>query len=117
MKYALMFADKVENLEALRRCRKQSVRLLGQSGEVVRRARRLSIVTTYGLQGRALDDGSHQNDKAIVTDGPFIETKEIINGFAVSRYRISMRRCHGQDVAWWGDGRIGRVRPSTNKLS
>ena len=121
MKYALMFADKVENLEAFAKV-PQAERSAAMD-KVVKwfdeHSKAGRIVTTYGLEGPNTSTTVRiKNGKAIVTDGPFIETKEIINGFAVIEVE-DLDEALAMAKTWpgGGDGRIVEVRPVNEQLS
>ena len=115
MKYVLMFADSVENLEGFAKVpaatRTAAFAQVAKWFEEHTKAGR--IVSTHGLQ----DPSSYttvriKNGKAIVTDGPFIETKEIVNGFAVVEVK-DLDEALAMAKTWpgGGDGRIVEVRP------
>ena len=120
MKYALMFADSVENLEAFAKVpeatRKaalgQVVKWFEEQGKAGR------IVSTYGLQGQSSATTVRiKNGKAIVTDGPFIETKEVLNGIAIVEV-ADLDEALAMAKTWpgGGDGRMVEVRPVVEHL-
>jgi hypothetical protein len=115
MKYVLMFADSVENLEAFAKmpdatrvaALAQVTKWFEEHGKAGR------IVATEGLLGPSSSTTVRiKNGKAIVTDGPFIETKEIVNGFAIIEVK-DLDEALAMAKTWpgGGDGRIVEVRP------
>src|SRR5438445_785450 len=105
MKYVLMFAGSVDEQEAWEKM-PESTRAAGyervnQWFEEHSRAGR--ITGGAELQGPSSATTVRiKNGKAVVTDGPFIEAKEIIGGFAVVEVKEPGRGARdGQDLARW----------------
>jgi len=115
MKYVLMFADSVENLEGFAKAPAgwRSAALADVAKWFEEHSKAGRIVTTYGLQDPSTSTTVRiKNGKALVTDGPFIETKEIVNGFAVVEVK-DLDEALSMAKTWpgGGDGRIVEVRP------
>ena len=115
MKYVLMFADSVENLEGFAKA--PAGRRTAAFAEVAKwfdeHTKAGRIVTTHGLKNpSSYTTVRIKNGKATVTDGPFIETKEIVNGFAVVEVK-DLDEALAMAKTWpgGGDGRIVEVRP------
>ena len=120
MKYALMFADSVENLEAFAKVPEATRRAaLGQVAKWFEEHGKAGrIVSTYGLQGQSSATTVRiKNGKAIVTDGPFIETKEVLNGIAIVEV-ADLDEALAMAKTWpgGGDGRMVEVRPVVEHL-
>jgi len=115
MKYVLMFADSTENLKGFAKApaatRAAAFAEVAKWFEEHTKAGR--ILTTHGLQDPSTYTTVRiKNGKAIVTDGPFIETKEIVNGFAVVEVK-DLDEALAMAKTWpgGGDGRIVEVQP------
>jgi hypothetical protein len=120
MKYVLMFADSVENLEGFAKApagtRTAAFAEVAKWFDEHTKAGR--IVSTHGLQAPTTYTTVRlKNGKAIVTDGPFIETKEIVNGFAVVEVK-DLDEALAMAKTWpgGGDGRIVEVRPVNENM-
>jgi hypothetical protein len=112
MKYVLMFAGSVEDQEAWEKLPKDQLATAyehvnkwfdehGKAGRIVGGAelKGPSSSTTVRIK----------NGKAIVTDGPFIEAKEIIGGFAIVDVK-DLDEALAMAKTWPGGG-IVEVRP------
>lgn len=115
MKYVLMFADTVENQESWDRMpedtRAAAYGKVMQWFEEHGKAGRL--VGGEELKGPSSSTTVRiKNGKAIVTDGPFIEAKEVVGGFAVVEVK-DLDEALAMAKSWpgGGDGRIVEVRP------
>jgi hypothetical protein len=86
MKYVLLFGGTMEGAEQLPSpAREEAMADYRKSSEWFEKYTRSGkIVGGEELQGPSTATTvSHRNGKAIVTDGPFIESKEVIGGFAL----------------------------------
>ena len=86
MKYVLLFGGTMEGVEQLEAAeREQAVAGYEQSGQLFEKYYKTGkIVSGEELRGPSTATTvSKKNGKVIVTDGPFIESKEVIGGFAV----------------------------------
>lgn len=86
MKYVLLFGGTMEGVEQLESAaREEAVAGYEQSGQWFEKYYKAGkIVSGEELRGPSTATTvSKKNGKVIVTDGPFIESKEIIGGFAV----------------------------------
>jgi hypothetical protein len=115
MKYVLMFADTVENQESWDRMPEdaraaaygQVMKWFEEHGKAGR------LVGGEELKGPSSSTTVRiKNGKAIVTDGPFIEAKEVVGGFAVVEVK-DLDEALAMAKSWpgGGDGRIVEVRP------
>jgi hypothetical protein len=112
MKYVLMFAGSVQEQEAWEKM-PEAVRVtayarVNQWFEEHSRAGR--ITGGAELQGPSSSTTVRiKNGKAVVTDGPFIEAKEVIGGFAIVEVK-DLDEALGMAKTWPGGG-IVEVRP------
>ena len=86
MKYVLLFGGTMEGVEQLESTeREQAVAGYEQSGRWFEKYYKTGkIVSGEELRGPSTATTvTKKNGKVIVTDGPFIESKEVIGGFAV----------------------------------
>lgn len=115
MKYVLMFADTVEAQDQWEKMPKQQVaaayehvnKWFEEHGKAGR------LVGGEELQGpRSSTTVRFRNGKPVVTDGPFIEAKEIIGGFAIVEVK-DLDEALAMAKTWpgGGEGRIVEVRP------
>ena len=115
MKYVLMFADSVENLEGFAKApagtRTAAFAEVAKWFEEHTKAGR--ILTTHGLQDPSTYTTVRiKNGKAIVTDGPFVEAKEVIGGFAIVEVK-DLDEALAMAKTWpgGGAGRIVEIQP------
>ena len=112
MKYVLMFAGSVEDQAAWENV-PEAARAAAYEGvnkwfEEHSRAGR--ITGGAELQGPSSSTTVRiKNGKAVVTDGPFIEAKEVIGGFAIVEVK-DLDEALGMAKTWPGGG-IVEVRP------
>jgi hypothetical protein len=112
MKYVLMFAGSVEDQEAWEKLPKDR---LAAAYEHVNKwfdehSKAGRIVGGAELKGPSSSTTVRiKNGKAIVTDGPFIEAKEIIGGFAIVDVK-DLDEALAMAKTWPGGG-IVEVRP------
>src|SRR5882762_6029538 len=120
MKYALMFADKAEDVDSFKALPKtqqatameQVTKWFEDHGKAGR------IASTYGLQGPSSSTTVRfKNGKPLVTDGPFIEAKEIVGGFAIVEVK-DLDEALAMAKTWHGGGpdRMVEVRPVVEHL-
>jgi hypothetical protein len=86
MKYVLLFGGTMEGAEQLPGAeRERAMADYEKSGQWFERYSKAGkVVGGEELQGPSTATTvTHANGKAIVTDGPFIESKEVIGGFAL----------------------------------
>jgi hypothetical protein len=86
MKYVLMFVGSSEDQDAWERLSKEQLAVAyeGANKWFEEQSRSGRLVGGEELQGpRSSTTVRIKNGKAIVTDGPYIEAKEIIGGFAI----------------------------------
>ena len=86
MKYVLLFGGTMEGVDQLEAAeREEAVAGYEQSGQWFEKYYKTGkIVSGEELRGPSTATTvSKKNGKVIVTDGPFIESKEVIGGFAV----------------------------------
>jgi hypothetical protein len=86
MKYALMFVGSTDDQDSFDRLppEKRAVAYEGANKWFEEQSRSGRLVGGEELQGpRSSTTVRIKNGKAIVTDGPYIEAKEIIGGFAI----------------------------------
>ena len=86
MKYVLLFGGTMEGAEQLPSpAREEAMAAYRKSSEWFEKYTRSGkVVGGEELQGPSTATTvSHRNGKVIVTDGPFIESKEVIGGFAL----------------------------------
>ena len=115
MKYVLMFADSVEDQQRWESMPKEQVAAAyehvnrwfeehGKSGRLVGGEELLGPRSSTTVR--------FKNGKTIVTDGPFIEAKEVIGGFAVVEVK-DLDEALAMAKTWpgGGEGRIVEVRP------
>ncbi|HEV2028665.1 MAG TPA: YciI family protein [Candidatus Dormibacteraeota bacterium] len=115
MKYVLMFVDSVESKEAWLQMPKDQLAAAYEpankwfeeaekTGRLAGGADLMSESTTTTVR--------FKNGKATVTDGPFIEAKEIIGGFAIVEVR-DLDEAIAMAKAWQGgsENRAVEVRP------
>src|SRR3989442_15572419 len=103
MRYVLMFVGSSEDQDAFEKLPKEQLAAAyeraGRWFEEHSKAGR--IVGGAELQGpNTATTVRLKNGKAMVTDGPYIEAKEIVGGFAIVEVKISTRRS-----PWPRDGR------------
>ena len=115
MKYVLMFADTVENQDAFAKmpdatrgaAYEQVMKWFEEHGKAGR------LVGGEELRGPSSSTTVRiKNGKATVADGPFIEAKEVIGGFAIVEVK-GLDEALAMAKSWpgGGDGRIVEVRP------
>jgi hypothetical protein len=115
MKYVLMFADSVENQTVWENLPKEQLAAAyehvnkwfedhSKTGQIVGGEELLGPSKTTTVR--------FKNGKAVVTDGPFIEAKEVIGGFAIVEVK-DLDEALAMAKTWpgGGDGRIVEVRP------
>src|ERR1700682_4511079 len=115
MKYVLMFADHVEDQEIWAKMSKDQ---MAAAYEPVNKwfedhSKTGRIVGGEELLGPSSSTTVHfKNGKAIVTDGPFIEAKEVVGGFAIVGVK-DLDEALAMAKTWPGGGerRIVEVRP------
>lgn len=115
MKYVLMFADSVEDQKSWERMTPDQ---MTKAYEHINKwfeehTKTGKIVGGEELRGPASSTTVRfKNGKAIVTDGPFIEAKEIVGGFAVVEVK-DLDEALAMAKTWPGGGesRIVEVRP------
>ena len=86
MKYVLLFVGTREDQDRWDDMTPEQIQAtMGGAGEWFEKYSRAGkIVGGEQLQGyKSVTTVKSQNDKRVVTDGPFIESKEVIGGFAV----------------------------------
>jgi hypothetical protein len=86
MKYVLLFGGTMEGVDQLEgAARDEAMAAYRQSSEWFEKYSRAGkVVGGEELQGPSTATTvSHKNGRVIVTDGPFIESKEVIGGFAL----------------------------------
>jgi len=121
MKYVLMFAGSMEDQESWEKMsdetRAAAYEQVNQWFEEHSKAGR--IVGGAELQGPSSSTTVRfSNGKPIVTDGPFIEAKEIIGGFAIVEVK-DLDEALSMAKTWrgGGDGRIVEIRPVIEHLN
>ena len=90
MKYVLLFGGTMEGIEQLEAtARRQAMAEYEQSSQWFEKYSKAGkVVGGHELQGPSTATTvSRQNGKVTITDGPFIESKEVIGGFAVVEVR------------------------------
>ncbi len=115
MKYVLMFADSVKDQETWEKLPKEQ---LAAAYEHINKwfdehSTAGRIVGGEELLGpRSATTVRFKNGKAVVTDGPFIEAKEVIGGFAIVEVS-DLDEALAMAKTWpgGGEGRIVEVRP------
>src|ERR1700687_5158706 len=118
MKYVLMFVDSVENQQAWEQMPKDQMAAAyahvnkwfedaAKSGRLAGGEELLGPTSSTTVR--------FKNGKATVTDGPFIEAKEVIGGFAVVDVQ-DLCEALGMAKAWPGGG-IVEVRPVVDHSS
>lgn len=86
MKYVLLFVGTMDDADAFAKIPPEQMEasLEGAKNWFEEYSRQGKIVGGEQLKGpQTVTTVRTQNDKRIVTDGPFIESKEVIGGFAV----------------------------------
>ncbi len=112
MKYVLMFAGSVADQEAWDNLPKEQLAAAHErvNGWFEENSKAGRIVGGEELRGPSSSTTVRIKDgKAIVTDGPFIEAKEVIGGFAVVEVK-DLDEALAMAKAWPGGG-IVEVRP------
>jgi hypothetical protein len=115
MKYVLMFADTNDGLDMwATMSEEQRAAAYGQVNQWFdEHGKAGRIVGGEELRGSASSTTVRfKNGKPIVTDGPFIEAKEVIGGFAVVEVR-DLDEALAMAKTWPGgsEGRVVEVRP------
>jgi hypothetical protein len=86
MKYVLLFGGTMEGVEQLEgKAREEAEDAYSKAGQWFEENTRAGkVIGGHELQGPSTATTvSRRNGKTIVTDGPFIESKEVIGGFAL----------------------------------
>jgi hypothetical protein len=120
MKYVLMFADNLEDQKIWESMPKERVaaayehvnRWFDEHGKAGR------IVGGEELQGPAsATTVRFKNGKPVVTDGPFVEAKEVVGGFAIVEVK-DLDEALEMAKTWpgGGEGRIVEIRPVTDRM-
>jgi hypothetical protein len=115
MKYVLMFADTVENQESWEKMTEAA--RVAAYGQVMQwfeeHSKAGRLVGGEELKGPSSSTTVRiKNGKAIVTDGPFVESKEVIGGFAIVDVKdIDEALAMAKTWPGGGDGRIVEIRP------
>ncbi len=112
MKYVLMFAGSVEEQDAWEKMPEATrVAAYGRVNQWFEDHSKAGRITGGAeLQGPTTATTVRiKNGKATVTDGPFIEAKEIIGGFAIAEVK-DLDEALGMAKTWPGGG-IVEVRP------
>ncbi|HKW69047.1 MAG TPA: YciI family protein [Candidatus Dormibacteraeota bacterium] len=90
MKYVLLFGGTMEGVDQLEgSAREQAMAEYEKSGQWFQKYSKAGkVVSGEELQGPSTATTvSRRNGKVTVTDGPFIESKEVIGGFAIVEVR------------------------------
>ena len=117
MKYVLMFADSVEDQTSWE---KMSPDQMHAAYEHINKwfeehSKSGKIVGGEELQGPSTATTvRHKNGKTTVTDGPFIESKEVLGGFAIVEVK-DLDEALAMAKSWPG-GNLVEVRPIVHHL-
>jgi len=120
MKYVLMFADNLEDQKVWEAMTQDQVATayekVNQWFDEHSKAGR--IVGGEELQGPgSATTVRFKNGKPVVMDGPFIEAKEIVGGFAIVEVK-DLDEALAMAKTWpgGGEGRIVEIRPVTDRM-